>query len=73
MVVTIGIVGHVVVPMALFAETNFSVAAFCEYDGLAPDGICTDDDHPAAGEGPVHRSDLGDEGSGNRIKRLAVC
>jgi hypothetical protein len=53
---------------ALVYGDKFSVAAFGQHDGLAADGIGTDLDRPAAGEGPVYCGDLGDEGSWGRIR-----
>ena len=43
------------------------MAASVQHDDLAADGIRTDDDHPAASEGPLHCGDLGYEGSRNRV------
>ncbi len=67
---TIGIVGHIVVPMALFAETNFQLAAVGWHDSLATDCVGAELDRPATGEGPVYCSDLGDEGSWRRISMV---
>jgi len=53
---------------ALVYRNEFSVAAMGQHDGLAADGIRTDNDYPAAGEGPVYCGDLGDKGSWGQIR-----
>lgn len=67
---TIIIVGHLVVPSALYAETVFRWPPLVSHSSLAADGAGVNIGCSATCKGGFHRRNLGDEGSGFRIMRL---
>jgi Phosphoenolpyruvate carboxykinase/Protein of unknown function (DUF983) len=60
---TIIIVGHLVVPSALYAETVFRWPLLMSITVWPADGVGVDIGYSAACEGSFHRGNLGDEGS----------